>query len=501
MLGSQVAFQHRAYYLGNHVARLVHHNGVALAHVLAAYLVNVVQRGTGNGRARHHDRVELRDRRQHARTPNLNTNLTQDRTLLFRRELVGDGPARRTCGKAEGVLLREGVDLDDHAVDVVVELVAMRQRLLAEVMNGLGIQAALRIEIDGKATVTQPLQELPLARHADRGHVGHGIDEGCQVAMGGDAWILLPEAACCRVAWIGKDGLARAVALLVETNERPLGHVDLTTDLNALSQALVGHACKTCRRQRARNIADGTHVGRDVFARGAVATRRRTDELAITIRERNTKTIDLELTRIGDRVLLGCSQRLIGACEPLVQLVQVHGVIHGVHALSMGDRLKLLGHVATHALGVGVGRHELGMRGLDGQQLLEETVKLGIGHLGRIERIVLVCGMVEQTTQLKCAKGRACRNLLRLGGLLTRKVAKQRHLTIVCHGILHPHACHKHTDCTRPMHAQRRDSNASEMSQARAEPSREKWARQRRLLCTVPVGEAPTRGRTRIRPI
>ena len=112
--------EHRTHDLGNDVARLVHDDGVALAHVLAADFVKVVQRGAGDSGAGNRHRIELRDRREHAGAAHLNANLAQDGLLFLGRKLKGDSPARRAGGKAQVELLLEAVDLYDHAVDVVV---------------------------------------------------------------------------------------------------------------------------------------------------------------------------------------------------------------------------------------------------------------------------------------------------------------------------------------------------------------------------------------------
>ena len=66
--------EHRAHDLGNHVARLVHDDGVALAHVFAADLVDVVQRGTRDGGASDRHWVELGDRCEHTSAAHLDTD-------------------------------------------------------------------------------------------------------------------------------------------------------------------------------------------------------------------------------------------------------------------------------------------------------------------------------------------------------------------------------------------------------------------------------------------
>ena len=91
--------EHRAHDLGDHVARLVHDDGIALAHIFAANLVDVVQRSARDGGTGDCHRVELGDRREYAGATNLDANLAQDGLLFLGRELKGNGPARCAGGK------------------------------------------------------------------------------------------------------------------------------------------------------------------------------------------------------------------------------------------------------------------------------------------------------------------------------------------------------------------------------------------------------------------
>ena len=66
---------HRPHDLGDHVARLMHHDRVAHAHVLAVHLVDIVQRGARDGGAGHRHRIELGHRGEHARAAHLHADL------------------------------------------------------------------------------------------------------------------------------------------------------------------------------------------------------------------------------------------------------------------------------------------------------------------------------------------------------------------------------------------------------------------------------------------
>ena len=158
-------FQHGANNLGNHVTGFMHHDGVAHAHVLAANLVDVMQRGTRDGRAGYGNGVEFGDRREHASAAHLNANFAQHGLLFFGREFECDGPTRRAGGKTQVGLLFERVDLHHHAVDVVIEVGAMGERVRAELVHLGRRGAAFCVGVNRKARVAQPVQELALRMH------------------------------------------------------------------------------------------------------------------------------------------------------------------------------------------------------------------------------------------------------------------------------------------------------------------------------------------------
>lgn len=118
-------FQQHADDFGDHVTRPAHDHGVAYAHILAARLVFVVQRGVGDGDPAHKHGRQLGHRRELAGAANLHLDGLHGGELLLRRVLVRHGPARLTRDKAHLFLQRQAVDLVDHTVDVVRQAVAL----------------------------------------------------------------------------------------------------------------------------------------------------------------------------------------------------------------------------------------------------------------------------------------------------------------------------------------------------------------------------------------
>ena len=135
------------------------------------------------------------------------------------------------------------------------------------------------------------------------------------------------------------------------------------------------------------HILDSAHVERHVLARCAIATCGRTYEGAVLVGKRHAQAVDLKLAGIGNAT---GTERILSALEPRVEFIQVHGIVHGIHARHVRDRRKLLAHVAAHALGVAVGRHQVGIGRLDFLQLNEHFVEGGVRNLGRVEHVVAV---------------------------------------------------------------------------------------------------------------
>ena len=284
--------EHRAHDLRDYVACLVHDDGIALAHVFATDLVDVMKRGARDGGAGDRHRVELGDRREHTGAAHLDANFAQDGLLFLGRELKGDGPARRAGGKAQVELLLEAVNLYDHAVDVVVQVTAVLKRLGTELVNLGGCGATGNVRVDAEAGATQPIEELALAVDMQWVSIGDGIDKGGQIAARRDLGILLTQAAGGGVARVGEGIAALGIGLVVQTNKAALGHVHLAAYLNG-ALAVGAHVGERRLGQVHGHILDGTDIERHVLARGAIATCGRAHKGAVLVGKCHTQAVNL----------------------------------------------------------------------------------------------------------------------------------------------------------------------------------------------------------------
>ncbi len=376
--------QHRAHYLGYHVAGLAHHHRVAHAHVLAMHLVHVVQRGAGHGRACHGHRLHLGHRGQRAGAAHLHGYVAQDGGLLLRRELERDGPSRRAGREAHALLKREGIHLHHHAVYLIGQLFATVHGRAAEAEHLVEARAQRHVRVHMEARLAQPLQQIPLALHRQRSIVGRGVDERCQVAPGGYLRVLLAQRSRRGVARVGEGRLAVVHGSAVERLEAALGHVHLAAQLQRGAGAAHGPAGLLAQGQR--HVAHGAHVGGHVLAGGAVAARGGAHEHALVVGERDGRAVYLQLAAQRRQLAEG----LLHALGPGGQLVEVHGVVERVHAARVVDGHELLAHVAAHPLGGARRIHQFGMKRLQLAQLAHERIEGAVGYLGVVQRVVLV---------------------------------------------------------------------------------------------------------------
>ncbi len=116
--------QDRPDHLGDHVARLLEHHGVADPDVLAADLGQVVERGPGHRGAGDLRGPQVRDGREGPGPADVGDDVLDQGLHLLRRELERDRPARGAADHAQAGLLVEAVHLDHDAVRLVGQVVA-----------------------------------------------------------------------------------------------------------------------------------------------------------------------------------------------------------------------------------------------------------------------------------------------------------------------------------------------------------------------------------------
>ena len=132
---------------------------------LRSDLVLVVQRGARDRDARDVHRLERRHRRELPGAPDLHDDVEHLRDLDARRELEGHRPARRARAHAEQVLPVAAVHLDDHAVDLVVERVALRRAARRGSASASSMPSAdAHVLLDVEAPAAQGVERLGLRR-------------------------------------------------------------------------------------------------------------------------------------------------------------------------------------------------------------------------------------------------------------------------------------------------------------------------------------------------
>ena len=120
-LGAVAQLDDRPQHLGNHIAGFAQHDGVADQHALELDHVLVVEGRLPHGRPGDAHRLHDRERRRASGAADRDHDVEQLGVHLLGRVLVRDRPARRAAGRPELVVQGELVDLDDDAVDLMLD--------------------------------------------------------------------------------------------------------------------------------------------------------------------------------------------------------------------------------------------------------------------------------------------------------------------------------------------------------------------------------------------
>ena len=178
---------------GDHVACLAQHHGVADEHALSLDHVLVVQGGSLHGRAR--DKHGLHDAvgGHAAGASHVHADVQQLGVHLFGRVLVRHGPARHARGIAQLRLGCEIVDLDDDAVNLVHEGVALLAVAVDEVEDAPDRIGQLAIGAHGQAPGGEQVVGLKLGGNLQAGARTNAVHVHAQRSGSGHRRVLLAQ--------------------------------------------------------------------------------------------------------------------------------------------------------------------------------------------------------------------------------------------------------------------------------------------------------------------
>ena len=332
--------QHRSHDFGDHVAGLADHHRVAGAHVFHRHLVLVVQGGHANGGATDEHRLEHGERRRPTCAAHRHHDAAQQRGAFFRGKLVRDRPTRCPRGHTQPLALRDVVELDDHAVDLVVEIVTVILPMQAVCCHLVDGGERTDVVVHSEPEAGGELQHGDVARELrPTDHFAELIAEEREVPTRCDRRILLTQAASGRVAWVDERLLPCGDGALVELFEARSGHVDLATHLDHRRRA---------DGEIARNVVDRGDIGGDVFTDASVAARRGLHEPAVLVPQADGQAVELQLAH--ERRC--CTIETFGhPISPGSEFVAVHRVVEAHHRNAVGDRRERRADRCAHETG------------------------------------------------------------------------------------------------------------------------------------------------------
>jgi hypothetical protein len=389
--------EHRSDDLGDDLAGSSDDDPIAGTHVLLPHLVLVVQRRGGDRDSPDEHRLEAGEWRRRPCGTDGHLDVEQRGHLLLGGQLVRDGPARCPGRGPELALVGEIVDLDDDAVEFVVEFVAA-SGVLVDVGDDAGdtVGDDAGVVVDRQSQIGEPVEGgvVRTERWAAL-DLAQLIGPERQVAAGSDGGVLLAERSCGGVAGVDVAALARRVGTAVELGEIREAQEDLAADLEHWWR--IG--------DERRDGGDGGDVGGDVLAGAAVTAGGRPHETPVLVADRHGESVELQLAQPGaDLGVL--AQATLEAIGPLGDLVDAEGVVerHHRHCVHHG-RKRDRGRPADGRRGR-VGRDQVGVGRLEVAQLAHEGVPLGVGDLGGVALVIGLVVAADDRTQCLDALGR-----------------------------------------------------------------------------------------------
>ena len=297
---------------------------------------------------------------------------------LLGRVLVGDRPAGRAGRGAEPALQRHLVHLHHHAVDLVLDVVAVLapvRDVLEHLADAVADHRAVRHRQPPRP---QGRVGLRLAPRVEPDPLAEPVADQPQVPRAGDARVLLPQRTRSGVARVRERRLPGLDQRRVERLEVGQPEVHLAPHLDQLGHGELGRAGEPLG-----DLLEGAHVQRDVFAGAAVATGQSAGEQPVLVEQVHREPVDLQLAQVRHLADLARDPLRPGA-----HLVRREGVVEAEHPLQVIVRREVGGELAAHLLRGRVGRRQLRMFLLELHQLAPQRVELPVGDDRRIEHVV-----------------------------------------------------------------------------------------------------------------
>ena len=322
---------------------------------------------------------------------------------LFGRVLVCHSPARHAGGVAQLSLGREVVDLNNDAVDLVHQGVALLAVLVNEVEDRLGVCGNFAVGAHGQTPGGEQIVGLVLGGNVQAGARADAVHVHAQRARGGNRRVLLAQGACRGVTRVREGVLAGGNHGLVELLEVGGGDEHLAANLDFFGVVLTG--------QLLRDARDGAHIVGDVFAGGAVAAGCRAHEGAVAVEQVHGEAVNLQL---GQPLRCGAgegSDALFGLGQPGAELFEGENILEGVHALQVGDGCESLDGFTANFLSGRVVRDQVRVLRLNDFEAAVELIVLGVREEGRILVVVGAAGGTNLIGQFRVLSTQGLGNL------------------------------------------------------------------------------------------
>ena len=166
---------HYRYDLGNHITCSANDNRIAHLNAKALNLIGIVERGITDGHAPHKHGLETSNRRNRPRATHLEIDAQQLSTYLLGRKLASNRPAGGSGDKAQLLLLRHAVDLENNAVDIKRQRIALPGERLVVVVTGGYAANRFHVLRNWQAPLAEPVQNGVMCSRQVTLYRTHGI--------------------------------------------------------------------------------------------------------------------------------------------------------------------------------------------------------------------------------------------------------------------------------------------------------------------------------------